>query len=169
VGAGGHLDWLPQETILFQGADITRHTQIDLEQGATALLLESLILGRHAMGEVVTTARLTDHRSITRQGRPFWAETLRLGPDVLAAPDHAALLGGALALAVIVLAAPNAQDAVASLRALPLHDGARMAVSGWDGRCITRITARDGWPLRQQILRAVTTLRGCPMPRVWQC
>jgi urease accessory protein len=59
--------------------------------------------------------------------------------------------------------------AARELRALPTHDCAEMAASGWNGRCLIRITASDGWPLRAQIIRIITTLRAAPMPRVWQC
>lgn len=169
VGAGAHLDWLPQETILFEAAHITRRTEIDLDVGASALLVESIVLGRQAMGEVPKQARLTDHRIMRREGRPFWCDTFRLGPDVLAHKDSPAILGGARAMAVIAFAAQNAQDCAAPLRALPVQGGAQMAISGWNGRCIIRITATDGWPLRQQIIRVITTLRAAPMPRVWQC
>lgn len=169
VGAGGHLDWLPQETILFERAHITRKTEINLAEGASALLVESLVLGRHAMGEVPRHARLTDHRMIRRQGRPFWAETLRIDKVVLASAASPAILGGAKALAVIAFVAQNAEDAASALRALPVQGGADMAVSGWNGRCLIRITASDGWPLRAQIIRITTTLRAAPMPRVWQC
>lgn len=169
VGAGGQLDWLPQETILYENAHITRHTEIDLAAGASALLVESLVLGRQSMGEVPTHARITDSRTVRREGRPFWRDTLRLGPDALAQADTPAILGGARAMAVIALIAPNASDSAAPLRVLPVQSGAQMAVSGWNGRCIIRITATDGWPLRQQIIRVITTLRAAPMPRVWQC
>jgi urease accessory protein len=169
VGAGGHLDWLPQETILFEAAHVTRKTQINLAEGASALLVESLVLGRHAMGEVPRHARLTDHRMIRREGRPFWAETLRIDKAVLTSAASPAILGGARAMAVIAFVAQNAEDAVSALRALPVQDGAKVAVSGWNGRCLARITASDGWPLRAQIIRIITTLRAAPMPRVWQC
>lgn len=168
VGAGGHLDWLPQETILFEDAHLSRQTHIDLAEDASALLVESLVLGRQAMGEAPRAARLTDQRIIRRQGRPFWAETLRVDAGVLAQAVSPALLGGAHALAVVAYIAQGAEDVAAKLRALPVQDGAAMAVSGWNGRCIIRITATDGWPLRAQIIRVITTLRTAPMPRVWQ-
>lgn len=169
LGMGAHLDWLPQETILFEDAHVQRRTQIDLAARASALVVESLVLGRHAMGEVPRRARLTDTRILRREGRPFWAETLRIDGTVLASADSPAILGGARALAVIAYVAQNAQDAAAALRGLPVQDGARVAVSGWHGRCIIRITATDSWPLRAQIIRIITALRAAPMPRVWQC
>ncbi len=169
VGAGGHLDWLPQETILFEAAHVVRKTEIDLAAGASALIVESLVLGRRAMGEAPCRARLTDHRMIRREGRPFWAETLRIDPEVLSCAASPAILGGAKAMAVIAHIAQNAEDAASALRALPVQDGAQMAVSGWNGRCLIRIAASDSWPLRAQVIRVITTLRAAPMPRVWQC
>lgn len=162
VAAGARLDWLPQETLLYQGSHLQRRTEIDLGPGAECLLAETVILGRHAMGEVVTTARLTDHRRVTRQGRPVWAETLGLTPDVLTSASPA-LLNGARAFAVVCLVAQGAEDAVGPVRAA-LEFG---AASGWDGRCIVRLSAADGWPLRQQLARVLHILTGRALPRVW--
>lgn len=167
VGAGGHLDWLPQETILFEASHLARDTRIDLAAGASCLLTETVILGRHAMGETLTQAQLTDSRMIRRQGRPVWAETLRIDAAVLA-DASAALLGQARAFAVIALIAQGAEDAVSRLRDALTEPGCEAAASGWDGKCIARIMARDGWPLRRQIAQALAVLRVGPLPRVWQ-
>lgn len=162
VGAGSRLDWMPQETILFASSHLTRHTTIDLAPDAGCLLSETVILGRQAMGETLTHARLTDHRMVRRAGRPVWAETLHLTPDTLAT-DGPALLNGARAFAVVCLIAQGAEDAVAPLRAaLP-----GLAVSGWDGKCIVRLTAPDGWPLKQHLAQILQILTGRPLPRVW--
>ena len=167
VGAGGRLDWLPQETILFDASHLTRSTEVDLAGDASCLLCETLVLGRTAMGEVVHSARLTDHRLIRRDGRPVWAETLRIDPAVLARRDSPALLDGANALGVVALVAQGAEDAVAALRNLPAVPGARMAVSGWDGRCLARVMAPDGLTLRKAVAQMIKTLSARPLPRVW--
>ncbi|MBC7737511.1 MAG: urease accessory protein UreD [Candidatus Saccharibacteria bacterium] len=164
VAAGGRLDWLPQETLLYQQSRLTRRTTIDLTGDATCLLAEMVILGRPAMGERVTDTRLTDARLITRDGRPVWAETMHLDPSVLADPSPA-LLNGARAFAVICLVAQGAEDAVTALR--DALDPALGAVSGWDGKCVIRLAAHDGWPLKQQIARLLRILTGGPLPRVW--
>ncbi len=167
VGAGGRLDWLPQETILFEDCHLRRSTTIALQGDAACLLTESVVLGRHAMGESLTRARLTDLRRVTRDGRLVWAETLQIDADFLAT-CNAALLGDARAFAVIALIAPHAEDALPALRAALTHKECHAAASGWDGKCVARILARDGWPLKQQIARALTALRRGPLPRVWQ-
>ena len=48
------------------------------------------------------------------------------------------------------------------------HPSCPPAVSGFDGRCIVRLTAVDGWPLRRQIARMLGQLRPDPLPRCWQ-
>ncbi len=83
-------------------------------------------------------------------------------PDTLVS-DGPALLNGARAFAVVCLIAQGAEDAVAPLRAaLP-----GLAVSGWDGKCIARLTAPDGWPLKTQLAQILHILTGRPLPRVW--
>lgn len=52
AGAGARVDWLPQETILFDGAALTRSLIVDLDPTAPALLVEPVIFGRKAMAEV---------------------------------------------------------------------------------------------------------------------
>lgn len=168
VGAGGHLAWLPQETILYENSHLRRSTQIDLAGDATCLLTESLVLGRHAMGEELHDARLRDSRLVRRDGRPIWAENLALDAAFLATAQTAALLGQARAFAVVALIGQGAADAVTRLRAELNEPGCEAEASGWDGKCIARIVARDGWPMKRQLHRALRVLHQGPLPRVWQ-
>ena len=168
LGAGARLHWLPQETILFEASDLQRETEIALTGDAACLLCETVVLGRHAMGETVGAARLHDRRSVSRDGRPVWVEALRLDAGVLAAADAPAMLGDARAFAVVALIAPGAEDATAAVRAVLDEPGVRAAASGWAGKCVVRMLARDGWPLRRQMLRVLMALGAAPLPRVWQ-
>lgn len=173
VGAGGWLDWLPQETILFDGAALDRRVTLDLGPGAGCLFLETVVLGRHAMGERVQGLTLRDHRLVTREGVPVWSEPMVLDSRALARAGSPAMLGGARAMATLVLVHPAASDLLTPLRALPDEDGVEAAASAFDGRLILRALAWDGLPLRRLVLRALTALRphlpSCgPLPRVWQ-
>ncbi|WP_430464931.1 urease accessory protein UreD [Tabrizicola sp.] len=182
VAAGATLDWLPQETILFQGSDLSRETQIDLGPGASCLLVEIVTLGRRAMGEVVTKAQLTDRRTVTAQGQPLHIEALRLTPESLRDAGSPAVLGsnsglaggglagGGLAhvFASLGLCGAGAEAAVEALRALPRPEGVRAAVSGWNGRCLLRATGTDLWPLKLYLGRVMARLTDRPLPRVWQ-
>jgi urease accessory protein len=169
VGARGRLDWLPQETILYERSRLNRRTEIDLAADAALLMVETVVLGRLAMGEAPVQARLSDRRTVRRAGRPVWHETLRLDPGVLADAALPAVLGGARAMAVVALVAPGATDALGPVRAALGEAGVAAAASAWDGRCLVRMLAPDGWPLRRQLRRVLTVLRtGRPLPRVWQ-
>lgn len=168
VGAGGFLDWLPQETILFNHAAMERRITVDLDAGAGCLFLESVILGRRAMGEDVRQLAFRDHRLIRRQGRPALADPLTLTDAVLARAGGPAVLGGARAFATLALVQQGAEDAAPRVRTALGMAGVEAAVSGFDGKCILRLLAADGWPLRQQLLRVLAALRDRPLPRVWQ-
>lgn len=178
VGAGGHLDWLPQETILFEGSAADRRTAIDLAPGASCLAVETLVLGRAAMGERLTRLDLHDRREIRQGGRPVHVEALHLtGAHLLAPPGsgrdgRVALLAGARAAASLVLVAPGAADALGPVRAELDEPGVAGAASApaWPegGRLVVRLMAADGWPLRRQLARLLLRLRRAPLPRVWQ-
>ena len=113
VGPGGHLDWLPQETILFEGCRLERETVVDLEGDATVLMADMVVLGRAAMGEVPACARLEDRRTVRRDGRLVHREHLSVAPQALA-DVHA--LAGTRALATLVLVSPGAADCLEALR-----------------------------------------------------
>jgi urease accessory protein len=166
VGAGGHLDWLPQETILFERCSLRRHTRVDLQGDASILMVESVVLGRAAMGETLSDINFHDTRTITRDGVVVLHEPVGLSAYDLS--TGAAGLNGSRAFATVILAAPNAPDRVEQIRALSLPDGVEWGVSGWDGKCVMRLMAADATPLRRALYQTLTTLRGRQMPRVWQ-
>ncbi|MBA3908957.1 MAG: urease accessory protein UreD [Rhodobacter sp.] len=164
VGAGGWLDWLPQETILFDGAALDRRTVIDLAPGAGCLALEAVVLGRAAMGETVRRLRFRDRREIRRVGAPVWIDPLAL--DERSLQSGPAGLGQARAFASIVM---TGEVPLAPLRAVLDEPGVEAAASAFAGRTVLRLLSPDGWPLRRQIARALHILRdGRPLPRVWQ-
>jgi len=166
LGAGAHLDWLPQETILFDQSALHRETVIELETDASCLMLESIILGRAAMGETLAAVSLRDTRCITRTDRPVLIEPLHLSTAALGAGPG--ILDGARAFATLALVGQGGEDALAAVRAQLDEPGVSGGASGFDGKLIIRLMARDGWPLRRQILRLLSVLRPGPLPRVWQ-
>ena len=163
VGARARLDWLPQETILFDRSKVHRTTRIELDEGATCLFAEMLTLGRAAMGETVSSLDLLDRRIVTRDRVPVLLDPLRLMAGDLSRRD-AAGLGAAEALASIALVGPGAEDALPALRrAFP-----DVAASAWDGKLVIRALSRDPHALRLQVAAMLEHLRGMPLPRVWQ-
>lgn len=167
VGPGSWLDWLPQETILYDGARLKRQTVVDLGSGAGCLLLEAIVLGRIAMGEVIRNLRLTDRRIIRRNGRMIHHDALALDDAALSRLQGPAMLGDARAMAALTMIAPHAPDLLAPARAALTEPGVTGAASAAPGRLILRLLSRDNWPLRQQIHRLLRVLRPEPLPRIW--
>jgi urease accessory protein len=166
IGTGGSVDWLPQETILFDASALHRRTTIDLAGDAGCLALEAVVLGRSAMGEVVRQLAFRDTRSIRRDGMPVMLEPLVLGAAALQAGS--AVLGGARAFASLVMLGQGTDAALVAARAVLDEPGVDGAASAWDGKLSVRMLAVDGWPLRQQIRRVLNAIRAAPLPRVWQ-
>jgi len=130
VGAGCWLDWLPQETILFERAKLARETVIELAPDAGCLMLEAVILGRIAMGERLTDLQFLDIRRIERAGKPIFIEPFLLDSDILAQGPRSAILGESRAMATLVLCDQGAQDAADTVRAILDEPGVAGAVSG---------------------------------------
>ncbi|MES2666067.1 MAG: urease accessory protein UreD [Pseudomonadota bacterium] len=166
VGQGGWIDWLPQETILFDAASLDRRTTIDLARGAGCLALEAVVLGRAAMGETVGRLHFSDRREIRRAGGTVLLEPLLLTDDCLGASR--AVLGGARAFASLVMVAEGAGDALTAARTALAEPGVESGASAFDGKLTVRMMAADGWPLRRQIARLLAALRQAGLPRVWQ-
>jgi len=165
VGAGGRLDWLPQETILFDRSALARTIAADLAGDARLLLVESVVLGRRAMGETLTRAAFHDRWRIRRDGRLIFADDLKLDGDLPARIASAPLLGGGGAFATLLLAAP---DAEASLEAVRAAIGDLGGASAFNGKLVARIAAPDGLTLRRALLPAIAVLSGGrPAPSVW--
>ena len=168
VGDNGWLDWLPQETILFDEARLERDTTVDLAPGAGCLLLEMIVLGRLAMGECPRRLHLRDRRVVRRAGRIVHHDALALDDAALPRLGGPALLDGARAVATLTMIAPHAPDLLAPARAVLDEPGVAGAASAPPGRLVIRLLARDDWPLRRQVNRLLTTLRPDPLPRIWQ-
>ncbi|HKD76515.1 MAG TPA: urease accessory protein UreD, partial [Ktedonobacterales bacterium] len=69
VADGAAVEWLPQESILFNHCYVDRHLQLELAADAWFLGVESLVFGRIRMGEVVEQASLRDVIDVRRGGK----------------------------------------------------------------------------------------------------
>lgn len=165
VAEGGRLDWLPQETILFDRSALARTYQVDLDQGASFLAVEAVIFGRSAMGEVVRTGSLHDRWRIRRGGRLIYADDVRFDGEIDLLASWPATLGGAVAMATIVLVAEDCERYLDGLRETFGEAG---GASVFEGHLIARVTASGSYGLRRLLIPALGMLRaGRAMPRAW--
>ena len=162
AAAGATLAWLPQETILFDGAALSRCIETDLAPDARFLGVESVILGRAAMGETIRHARLRDRWRIRQGGKLVFADDLAFDG---APPATRATLKGAKAFATMVLIADDAEMFLEPARKAIGGSG---GASAWSGKLIARLAAQDGFALRKALIPALTVLaRGAALPKVW--
>ncbi|TCO72010.1 urease accessory protein UreD [Rhodovulum euryhalinum] len=165
VGPGARLDWLPQETILFEGSALERTLMADLAADARLLLVEPLVFGRAAMGEVVHDALFRDRIEIRREGVPLYLDALRLHGDVAADLARPAVAGGAGAMASLVFADPGAEAHLGPLRALmPATGGASLLRKDV---LVMRLLAPDSFALRRVLVPVLMRLTGNSLPRSW--
>jgi len=81
AGPGAKLHWLPQETILFDRASLTRRLEADLDQSSEFIAVEAVLLGRQAMGEAMTHGLFRDRWRIRHGGFPYHLALLQLEHD----------------------------------------------------------------------------------------
>lgn len=163
------LDWLPQETILFDAAAAERSLDADVAGGAELTLLESLVLGRIARGEQVRTSRWRDRWRIRRAGRLVLAEDVRLAGDIAAWMDRSAAGNGARAIATLVHVSDDAEARLEGVRQAIADAPFACGASAWNGVLVVRFAALEPHLLRDVAMRAVTAVTGTPMPRAWGC
>lgn len=172
VAARAQLAFLPQETILFDGASLKRRFEADLAPDAHLLAFEAIVFGRTAREERITDGLLSDTWRIHRGGRLVYADCLRLDGAISARLARAAIGGGARAMATILDVSPLAKDRLAEVRAIldaeAAGTGVEAAASAWNGIRVVRFLAADPDALRRVARRVLVAYRGLPLPRVWQ-
>jgi urease accessory protein len=162
AGDEARLDWLPQETILFEGSRLRRRLEVDLAATATFCAVEAVLLGREAMGEAARTAILRDDWRIRREGRLIHAEATRLSADPLER-EARSLLDGAGAFATILYVGADAGKRLETVReTLTGRSGASVVGE----RLIVRAIAPSGLALRRIIGPVMARLSGS-LPRLW--
>jgi len=173
VADGGWLEWLPQETILFDGARLRRSTTVEVWGTGRLLAGELLVFGRIARGERFTAGLARDAWEVRRDGRLVWADALHLDGDVSAALNHPAGFAGAVAYGTIVYVGADAAERLEPARAL-LEDMAPHAGATVLGKVLVlRLLGRDAQRLRTDYGRVWAGLRaqlaGLParLPRLW--
>ncbi len=170
AGAGALLEWIPQETILFEGARLARRIEVSIAADATLVMAEMLVFGRRARDERFATGSLGDAWRVSRDGRLLWADGLALGPAPIAQIDRPFGLGGAEALGTLLLALPGDSLAARDM----LREAGMPATIPRPGLVLLRWLGTAS-TVRESIGAAIRQVRrdviGLPavLPRLWTC
>jgi urease accessory protein len=166
VGENASLHWLPQETILFNRASLTRRLEIDLHETSECLAVEAVIFGRQAMGEAVEQGFFHDRWRIRRSGKLLHAEDMRFEGRLEQLARQAAVLSGQVACATLFYTGPQAETLFPRLRGC--LDGSAGGASHWSDKIVARLVAPSGFDLRKRLVSAIAVLRnGAAVPKVW--
>ncbi|MBR1148902.1 urease accessory protein UreD [Bradyrhizobium sp. AUGA SZCCT0431] len=164
--AGAHLSWLPQETILFDRARISRRIDIDLADDASLLLCEIVVFGRAAMGERMLHGEFVDRWRLRRGGRLVFAETIRLDGDIGAKLAQPAIARGGVAIGTALIV-PGDEAVVERIREASDAFGGEVGISAWNGFAMARFCAQDAARLRADMMTVLGRASGVPLPRLW--
>ncbi len=168
-------EWLPQETIFFNGARLRRTTRLHLAQNARILAGEFLVLGRLASGEIVIDGYLRDAWEVRQDGRLIWADALRMDGNFAAIENARVGLNGARTLATLVYAGAGASEMLEPARDLQQNSTAGVLASA---TCVNAVLVMRWLAVEPQILRAALRkfwaafrhqAAGLPavLPRIW--
>lgn len=168
IAEGGALEWLPQETIVYEGARLASETRVDLAAGARFIGWEVLVLGRPAAGEGFGHGEARLGWQIWRDGEPLYLERLRLDPQAFQAPWG---LSGRSACGTL-FAVPAPERSLAAVREL-IGETPGQGVTLIKDMLICRASDPKADSLRAFFQRIWETVRpevigraACP-PRIW--
>lgn len=174
VAPQGILEWLPLESILFDGARADITTTLRLGADARILAWDLLCPGRPAVGERFSSGYCRQRFEIWREGTPLLIERTHLdgGSSIL---DAAWGLGGHAATGILV-AAPADDADLNAVRTAVGHDGKEGLLFGatlLDQVVVCRCLGPHAEDVRRRFVRVWESLRprllgqtACP-PRIW--
>jgi urease accessory protein len=178
VGLGAWLEYLPPETILFDGVRLRRETRIELAAGAGFLGGSILVFGRQARGERLTNGLVNERWEVWHSGALVWGDALHLEGDIAATIVDPACFAAAAACATLILVPPDGApgaflDSARDAQARAAAPGLQAGVTVLGGLLIARWLGQDALALRRAYAELACHLReaamGLPprLPRLW--
>ena len=173
--------WLPQETILFDGSRLSRRLSADIAPDGQLLACESMVFGRHAMGETVRDGTVRDVWRVRYAGRLVYADGFHLDGNISELLARPAVANGATAVASVIYAGARATDLAEALGCTVSTLRSAAGCSAVGSATVVRMLARSGFEMRQDLISVlqviVPFLNGQPpaqttgvaaaLPRVW--
>lgn len=176
VREGAFLEWLPQETIVFSGAQAELSTIIFLEDEANFIGWELICLGRPASGDQFEAGSLTQRLEIWRGDEPLLVERLVVEAqgELIDAPWG---LDGQRVVSTMVVTSSD-EELVTSIReslaSVPTEFG-RFACSALRGVISIRYlgaSVPECWAGLSRVwetLRPILSGKSALAPRIWRC
>ncbi len=162
------LEWLPQETIVFEGARLLSDVQLELATNARFIAWEIMVLGRPAAGEGFQQGEAFLNWKIFRNGKPLFLEKIHLDKDAFLA--RWGLNGCSCCGSLFAVGASNANlEAVREL----IGDASQQGVTLIEDLLICRASADKSAAIRnffenvRSIIRKDIVRQEPYRPRIW--
>ena len=173
VARGASLEWLPQESIVFDGADVDASIHIDCERGATCIGWDIVVLGRVASGERFKRGMLRQDLSLSCDDKLLWRECTRVaGSDALLSAG-VGWQGHAVAGVFWAWGSPSSETVLERCRAATLPRVGAGITTLADGLVVARAIGDSAEAIRDlfvelwTIIRPAMTGRIATSPRIW--
>jgi urease accessory protein len=174
VGAGATAEWLPQESIVFAGAEARMRTAVDLAPGARYIGLETLCFGRRASGERFERGHLGLATDIRSEGRLLWRERGNIAGGSALLDSPIGLAGYSVCSTVLAAGIDLPAETLAACRTATADaPGAQAGVSAMPQLFVGRYlghsaeAAREWFVTLWQHLRPIVIGREAAVPRIW--
>ncbi len=169
VAAGGRGYWVPQDSIFFDGAALSRTLHVEAADSAEFLVMEPLVFGRGAMGENVSRGAYRERWRIVVEDDLVFAEDARLEGDIGNSLKRPALGRGATAFLTGLYHGPDMDAKRQALRDIPCDEANWAGASLLRGVLRFRLAAQDPSEMRRWMAAAYGALSGLPPPAAWRC
>lgn len=172
AAAASCVEWLPQETILFDGARSDISLEVDLDADAIFIGWEILCLGRRGAGERYTKGECRLRSRITRERKVIWFERGFMPAGGLFCTSAAGLGGHTVCGTMLAAAAGVNRELVDACRAEGTLEG-RAAVTNTPGVLVVRYLGDSSEGARQYFqrvwkhVRPALARRPARTPRIW--
>ncbi len=173
VAEGAALEWLPQEAIVFNSAQVRQSIAVELADNSTFLGWDILVLGRLASQETFLDGCYAQAWKISRDGVPLWLERGQIDAGTRIMESQVGLAAKPVVATMIAVGnAPNA-TMVAALRGIPASEKARIGITALpEVLCVRYLGTRveDAKNYFQSIwcaLRPHYVARAAQLPRIW--
>ena len=177
VQNGACFEWLPQENILFDGAQVKFDAEVNLGTDANYAGWEILCFGRQAQNELWQTGYLHQSLVISRQHKLIWNERTCLNAQQKLMQSIVGLYGNAVSASFVIAAGLVPPELIAACREiqpkLALDMRAKYAVTALPEVFSARYVGQSAQSARQyferlwQILRPWYAGREVTRPRIW--
>ncbi|GAA6617820.1 urease accessory protein UreD [Scytonema sp. NUACC26] len=182
VDAGACLEWLPQETIVFNGVRYRQDLRVELATEACWIGWEITRFGRSARGEKFCLGEWRSHTEVWQQGVPLWIDRQWLpGSEEVFHSPHG-LAGQPVTGSLVYIGQEVSQELVQKARTLFLSPSSQSPVPSPHSLAgVTRLSCgllcryrgsgttevRNWFTAVWQLLRQSVLARGGCVPRVW--